>query len=102
MRVGKEIAYARVPEQLIQTRRVAALRQPDPLRPLAEMALEFACANLDLGPNGVAVDIHQRQETMRCRAGDQLQLAGLVEAPEAVEQIVAVLADEYLTSPLET
>ena len=90
-----------VAQQLVDAGGVAALRQPDALRPLAEVALELAAADLDLGAHGVAVDRHQRQEAVRRAAGDELQLAGLEEAAEAVEQVVAVLVDEDLAAALE-
>ena len=96
MRVGEEVADAAVAQHLVDARRVAALRQPDALRPLAEVALELAAADLDLGAHGVRVDAHQRQEAVRRAAGDELQLAGVEEAAEAVEQVVVVLVDEDL------
>jgi peptide/nickel transport system substrate-binding protein len=60
-----------VAQQLIDARRVAALRQPDALRPAAEVPLELAGADLDLGPAGVVVDHHQRQKAVRRPAGDR-------------------------------
>ena len=72
-----------VAQQLVDAGRVAALRQPDALRPPAEVALELAAADLDLGAHGVRVDGHQRQEAVRRAAGDELELAGLEEAAEA-------------------
>ena len=45
--------------------------------------------------------VHQRQEAVRRPAGDQFQFARLEKAPEAVEQVVAVLVDEHVAGPLE-
>ena len=59
-------------------------------------------ADLDLGACGLAVDrLHQRQEAVCGPASDQLQLAGLEEAPEAAQQVVAVLVDKHLARPVE-
>src|SRR5438067_44088 len=101
MRIGKEVADAGIAEQFIHARYVTALRQPNTLWPFAEMALEFVGAKLDLGSDGIAVDGHQRQEAMRRGTGDQLQLASFIKAPEAVEQIIAVLVDKDIPRPLE-
>ena len=99
VRVGEEIANAAFAQQLIDARRVAALRQPDALRPSAEMPLELAAADLDLGPTRVLVVDHQRQKAVRRAAGDQFELAGLEEAAKAVEEVVAVLLDEDIAGP---
>ena len=96
MRVDEEVLDAGVLEQLIDALDVAALGQPHALRPAAEVALELAAADLDLGAAGVVVDDHQRHEAVRGGAGNQLQLAGLEEAAEAVEEVVVVLVDEDL------
>ena len=89
-------------QHFVDARSVAALRQPDALRPFAEMPFELPAADLDLGPDGVAVDVHQRQKAVRGAAGDDLQLAGLEEAAKAVEQVVVVLLDEHVAGPLKT
>src|SRR5947209_5657496 len=65
VRVGEEVADAGVTEYLIYAWRVAALRQPDPFGPLAEMTLELAAADLHLRAHRVLVDRHQRQEAVR-------------------------------------
>ena len=80
---------------------VAALRQPDALRPFAEMAFELPAADLDLGLHGVAVDLHQRQEAVRGAAGDDFQLAGLEEPAKTGQEIVVVLLDEHVAGPLK-
>src|SRR5262249_45389045 len=88
--VGEEVADAPVLEQIIAALDVAALRQPDAARPAAEVPLELAGPDLDLGAGGVAVD-RERQKAVRRAAGDQLQLARVEEPLEAVKQVVAVL-----------
>ena len=55
---GAELApesLAGCPQDLIHAGRVAAFRQPDPLRPLAEVALKLAAADFDLSADGVPV-----------------------------------------------
>ena len=102
MRVDEEVANAAIAQDFIDARSVAALRQPDALRPFAEVAFELPAADLDLGLDGVPVHVHQRQEAVRGPAGDDLQLAGLEEAAKAVEHVVVVLLDEHVAGPLET
>src|SRR5262245_44616229 len=99
--IHEEIADAAVAQNFIDARSVAALRQPDALRSLAEMPGKLAAADLDLGADGVLIHIHQRHEAVRRAAGDDLELAGLEEAPEAMEQVVAVLIDEHMLRPVE-
>ncbi len=96
VRVGEEVADAGVAQQLVDAVGVAALRQPDAARPSAEVALELAAADLDLGTARLLVDDHQRHEAVRRGTGNQLELAGLEETPEAAEDVVAVLVDEDL------
>jgi len=60
MRVHEEIADAGVTQDLIDAWGVAAFRQPDALRALAEVAFEFAAADLDLGADGVPVGLPSR------------------------------------------
>ncbi len=94
VRVGEEVADAGVVEQVLDALDVAALRQPDALRPFAEVPFKLAAADLDLCPAGVLVAVHQRQKAVRGAAGDQLQLARLEEAAEAAQEVVAILPNE--------
>src|SRR5207245_4984189 len=89
-------AKARVAEQLVHAERIAALRQPNTLRAFAEMPGELASADLNLGPDGIAVDRLERQEAVRGGTGNDLQLARLKEAAKTVQQVVPVLVDEHL------
>ncbi len=85
MRVHEEILKTGLLEELIEAFDVAAFGQPDALGPFAEVALELAAADLDLGAAGVLVDHHQRHEAVRGGAGDDFQLASVEEAAEPGE-----------------
>ncbi len=101
VRVREKVADARIAQQLVDSRRVAALGQPDALRPFAEVPLELAATDLDLGMDRVPVDGHEREEAVRRSAGDDFELAGLEETAETVDDVVAVLIDEHLACPQE-
>ena len=101
MRVHEEVLQAGVFQQLIEALHVTALGQPDAFGPFAEVPLEFPTADLNLSAASVFVDYHQRHETMRGGAGHDFELAGLKEAPKAVEEVVAVLIDEHLAGARE-
>src|SRR5208283_4939835 len=96
-----EVADVGIAEHHIDIGNVAALRQPDALRPFAEMTLELASPDFDLNSDRFLVD-HQREEPVRRPAGDDLQLAGLEKPAEPIDQVVAVLLDEDIASALET
>ena len=101
MRIDEEVTDAAVLQDVIDARRVAALGEPDALRPFAEMPLELPATDFDLGPHGIVVDVHERQEAVRGAAGDELELAGLEEAAKAVVEVVVILLDENLAGPQE-
>ena len=58
VRVGEEVADAAASQDVIDPFDIAALRQPDPLRPATEMALEFPRADFDLRVYGVLIVVH--------------------------------------------
>src|SRR5205823_2023016 len=101
VRIDEEVADAALLQNLIDARRVAALRQPDALRALAEMAFELPATNFNLGADGVHVRRHQRQEAVGGAAGDELELARLEESAEAVVEVVVILPDEDIARPHE-
>src|SRR5688572_719868 len=100
MRVGEEVLDAGVAQEFIDAFAIAALGEPDALRPPAEMPLEFAGTEFDLNARGIDLR-HQRQESVRRAACDKFEPAGFQEATKAGEQIVAVLIDEDLARAAE-
>src|SRR6202035_2029493 len=98
MRIGEEIADAGVAQQLIDSVSVAAFREPDPLRPPAEVPGEFQGSDFDLRALRISVNLHQWHEAVRGRAGDEFQLAGIEKAPETVDEIVVILIDEHIAA----
>src|SRR5512137_1954056 len=90
VRISEEETDARVLQELVESFEITALGQPDaPGRP-AEVLRMGLDRDLDLRANGVRVH-HERQEPVGRAAGDDLQLAQVLELPECSYQVPAVL-----------
>ncbi len=99
--IDEEVADAALFENFIDAGDIAALGQPHALRAFAEMPLELAATDLDLGAHGVGVVGHERQEAVRRAARDELEPAGLEESAKAVIEVIVVLPDENIARPQE-
>src|SRR5882672_7962504 len=99
--VRKEIADAGFFQKLLHPRDITALRQPDSLRSLAEVAGEFPRPNFNLSAEAVSLVTHERKETMRRRAGDDFQFPRFKKSPKAMKQVVSILIDKHFSCPQE-
>ena len=76
--VDEEVADGGLAQQLVDARDEAALAQPHAARAVAEVAFVQIRRDVDLGPDGGPVAIHQREEGVGRRRGDHLDAAGLL------------------------
>jgi hypothetical protein len=85
--VHQEVADALFRQEVLHSFVVAALRQPDPVRAPAEMALELRGPDGHLGPDRFRVGPKDRQQPVGRRAGHQFQAPGVRHAPEGPNQV---------------
>ena len=81
-------------KKLIDARGIGALRQPDAAGRATEAFLIMVLRNHDLRANGLRVFGHEGQKTVRCAAGDDFQLAGILEFAERGEEIAVIFINE--------
>jgi len=90
-------------QDLVHSGSERAFGQPDPLRGTAEMTLVIVHGHADLGVTRFLAD-HERQISMGGAAGDDLQMAVILQAAEPFEQAsvagVHDLADAVEVSPI--
>src|SRR5205823_11979601 len=73
----------------VDTRRIAALRQPDAARIASEMHAVVRAGDLDLRLDRLGMD-HQRQKTVRRSTSNDLDRAGVLKPLERPDDVALV------------
>ncbi len=90
MGVHEEVPDRRLPQQLVDARHVAALREPHAARATPEVPLVEIGRHVNLGAQRRPVAIEERKEGVGGGGGDDLHSTRLLEAPERADQVPLV------------
>ncbi len=94
MRVDERVADALLRQILVEAREVAALRQPDAVGGTAKRVPVALDREPDLRADGGRELLHQRQVAVRRTAGHEVQLPGVAERAEGLNEVETVLLGE--------
>ena len=97
VRVEDEPAQVRLLEHLVDPRHVGAFRQPDARRVAPETLAVIVPGDKDLRAHGLRNVLHQRQQPVGRRAGDDFQITRVLKPPERRDE-VALPAFEVLAA----
>jgi hypothetical protein len=99
VRVDEEVADGRLAQQLVDAGHVPALAQPHAARPKPEVTLVQIGRGVHLGSNGGPVAIHEREERVRRRRGDDLDAPCRLQPLEGAHEITLVAAPHVAQRP---
>jgi hypothetical protein len=99
--INDEPADISLLQKLVDARRVGTFGQPDAARIAAETFAIVVPRDHDLRADGLRIFGHQRQVAVRGAAGDDLELARVLEFLERGQKIAVVLIDENMPAILE-